>query len=70
MSDLLRGTYSGGEPRLSGKTVLLRHGPDGQIFAQFDDTALSIGGTLLGYGWHTFAAEDFEIVPSPFDKGD
>jgi hypothetical protein len=62
------GTYVGAEPRLSGKTAILRPGDPGQVLAQFDDVNLSIGGRLLAYGWHPFAVEDFDITP--FDKGD
>ena len=60
------GTYVGDKvSHLRGKTALIR--PEvmkagklemctGRVLAQFDDVE-----TGLGYGWHAFAADEFEI---------
>ena len=56
------GTYVGRARNLQGKTALLRPSVDPrQWLAQFDDMHVSLGGTLLGHGWHVFAREDFKI---------
>ena len=63
---LKRGVYIGsGEPLLQGKRALImtkycdaRRGivPEGKVMIQADDET-----TGLGYGWHEFPAEDWEI---------
>ena len=67
MPSYAQGTYIGRARNLRGKTALLRPSVDPrQWLAQFDDMGLSLGGTLVGIGWHVFAREDFQIS----DKGE
>ena len=56
---MMHGIYIGLRPELTGKGALLRQGSPNQLLAQFDDTT-----TGLGFGWHAFSSEEFEIERS------
>lgn len=56
---MLRGTYTGEDATLLGKTALLRESGD-DLLAQFDDTE-----TGYGFGWYRFPAADFSIDAPP-----
>jgi hypothetical protein len=69
---MLVGEYIGTIEHLRGKTALIEPGPGdvGVVLAQFNDALATKSGKeigrepradALGFGWHEFAAKDFDI---------
>lgn len=59
---LYAATYVGGNPKLKGKTALIRTDEeDGFVLAQFDDMGLRYHGVGLGFNWHRFKKDEFKF---------
>ncbi len=54
---MIRGTYTGSDSALAGKTALLMYSKGG-VLAQFDARNTPSG---LAYGWHRFNTRDFHV---------
>ena len=60
---MTRARYLGSDPRLLGKTALIRMHPDqpNTLLAQFNDVS-----TGYGFSWHAFDYRDFVIESEDF----
>ena len=61
--------YIGWRPDLKGKTALSRDPHKaGRVLVQFDSFLGPVEDTEVNglcYGWHDFAADQFEVIPDP-----
>lgn len=72
MRGIRSATYIGPVKRLKGEGALVQFTCDGgatmvqmkdtnTVIAQFDNHAAKLNGVMLAFGWHQFAATDFQI---------
>ena len=58
---MIHGKVINADPRLVGKTALLKLHPNPDMYwVQFDDLTLEYNGVMLASGWHEMMTDAFE----------